>query len=258
MGRFIVFRPCIAVVLILLGALSSAHAEKVLVAVASNFKETNDALAAEFQKKTGVIVESAAGSTGKLFTQIQNGAPFHLFLAADNLHPRRLEEAGQAVSGTHFTYAIGKLALYSESLPVQNAAALKLPQLKHLAIANPDAAPYGSAAVAYLKGCKAWEGLVARIVYGENIAQTAQFVQSGAAEAGFVAYSQVKDLPSDKVWLLPTDQYPVIRQDAVLLSTAKDNASARAYLAFLKSPEAQATIVRSGYGDLNFPPPAPL
>ena len=220
----------------------------VLVAVSANFQETQASLAKTFAAKTSIAVESTPGSTGKLYAQITNGAPFHIFLSADSEHAEKLEAAEAAIKGSRFTYAIGKLALYSASLPgTKDVALLKSDAVKHLAIADPETAPYGAAAVFVLKTLDLYDALKPKLVQGESIAQAFQFTQSGAAEAGFVALSQVIKLPSDRYWVVPEKLHPPITQDAVLLKPGEANAQAKAYLAFLRGPEARKIIAAAGY-----------
>ena len=192
-------------------------------------------------------VAATPGATAKLYAQAKNGAPFQVFLSADHEHVDRLCAEGVGVGETRFVYATGKLALYSAREPVRDGALLRGDTVKHLAIANPAVAPYGAAAVAALKALGLWDALAPRIVQGENIAQTHQFIESGAAEAGFVAWSQVLKAPADRVWLLPQDLYPPLVQEAVLLAPGKDKPAATAYLAYLKTDAARALITATGY-----------
>lgn len=224
--------------------------DEVLVAVAANFKDVQDEFAKRFQAATGHTVESSPGSTGKLYSQIKNGAPFHIFLSADTERPESLEKEGLAVQGSRFTYAVGRLALYSTSLKdvSDGKSALKADNFTHIAIANPDLAPYGTAAVQVLNKLGLWDRVKDRAVYGENIAQTFQFVESGSAELGFVAYSQVNKKGPNAFWLVPKNLHEPIRQDAVLLSNAKDNQAAKDYLEYLRSKEAKIIIKSYGYG----------
>lgn len=225
-------------------------ADTVLVAVAANFKDTQDALGGLFEKKTGHVVASSSGSTGKLFAQAQNGAPFQVFLSADVSHAEKLEQAGLTVKGSRFTYAIGRLALYSATLDAltEGPNLLSPGKLKHLAIANPETAPYGAAAIETMKALAAWDALKDHhIVYAENIAQAFQFAESGAAEAGFVAYAQVLKKRAAKYWLVPAQYHAPLRQDAVLLAPGAQSVAARTYLDFLRGPDARALIEASGY-----------
>jgi molybdate transport system substrate-binding protein len=231
------------------GAADTAPAAKetVHVAVASNFAEAQEELAKAFQGKTGHTIKASPGSTGKLFAQIENGGPFEVFLSADDTHVEKLVKDGFAEKDSRFTYAVGRLAVYAPKLPDVGEATLKSEAITHLAVANPEVAPYGVAAVEALKGLGVWDALQARVVYGENIAQTLQFVDSGAAEAGLVAYAQVKKLDAKTYWLVPEERHAPIKQDACLLSVGKNNSAARDYLAFIRSPEGRKIVESYGY-----------
>ncbi len=221
---------------------------QVLIAVASNFVDTCNALSADFKQRSNAEIKITPGSTGKLYAQISNGAPYDILLSADAVHPQRLEAENKAIARSRFTYAIGRLALYCASLEgVENGAVLKSGALKHLAIANPETAPYGAAAVETLRAMGLWESTKDRIVYGENIAQTFQFASTGAAEAGFVAYSQVISLPASRYWVVPDNNHAELRHDAVLLAPGRDNKAAVDFLAYLRSAAAQKIITASGY-----------
>ncbi len=238
----------LAVSLILASA--QAMGEEILVAVASNFRDTMTAIAESFEKNTGHKVTLIFGSTGKHFAQIVNGAPFDIFFAADIRRPRQLEAEGMALPGSRFTYAVGKLVLWSPATgyvdPCGNI--LERGHFRYLAIANPRLAPYGRAAQEILQARGLWEGLKGRLVRGENIAQTFQFVKSGNAELGLVAYSQVKHpdhAAEGSFWEVPQALYTPIEQQAVLL---KDTPVARAYLSFMRSDRALRIIHDYGYG----------
>ncbi len=219
------------------------------VAVASNFKAVQDELAKRFTAASGFKIETSPGSTGKLYTQITNGAPFQVFLSADTASPERLEREGAGVKGTRFTYAVGRLAMVSAGKVDVSIGldALKDPRVTHVAMANPETAPYGAAALQVLKGAGLWEFVEDKIVHGENIAQTYQFVESGAAEIGFVAHSQVLDMEVGKVWLVAPGRYSSIRQDAILLKNGANHPGAKAFLEFLRGDEARRLIEASGY-----------
>lgn len=226
----------------------AAPAEPVLVAVASNFTGTCEKIAAMFTEAHGAPVQISSGSTGKLVAQIVNGGPYHLFLSADTAHVAELLGQGAAIAGTRRAYAIGRLALYSASRAVNGDAAwLQRTEITHLAIANPETAPYGKAAVEALTAIGLWDTFKERIVYGENIAQTYQFVQSGAADAGIVAYAQVIGTAPEHYWLVPAGQHAELRQDAVLLNPGKESAAAKAFIEFLSTDKARALIAKSGY-----------
>lgn len=236
-----------------LASAPTAHADEALVAVAANFAEAAKRLERRFEETTPHAVTFTVGSTGKLYAQIVNGAPFDVFLAADQARPERLAKEGHADADSRFTYAIGQLVVWSAD-PTRAApsleAALDADTLRFVAIANPELAPYGAAARQVLEGLNRWDALQAKIVMGENIGQTHAMVASGNADLGFVALSQVSD--PDKptpgtTWEVPITLYDPIRQDAVLLAHGRDNASARAFIDFLRSAEARAVIARFGY-----------
>ena len=218
------------------------------VAVATNFAETARELVAAFEETSGHRIELSFGSTGQLYTQITQGAPFDLLLAADRDRPARLVERGLASAAGHTTYAIGRLVLYSRD-PAQavGSDALADGRFAHLAIANPVTAPYGAAAVEALRSLGLYGRLESRLVLGANVGQTYQFVYTGAAELGFVALSQVSDQPEQSRWIVPSELYSPIRQDAVLLSRAVQHPAALAFSRFLSSKAARAIIERSGY-----------
>jgi molybdate transport system substrate-binding protein len=239
--------------LVALGLPMSLRAAEVQVAVAANFTAPMRAIAAAFEQDTGHKALLAFGSSGKFYAQIRNGAPFQVFLSADDEKPARLEQAGMAVAGTRFTYAIGQLALWSAKAGyVDNKGeVLKQGAYAHLAIANPKLAPYGAAAIEVLKNLGLLETVQPRLVQGENIAQTYQFVASGNAELGFVALSQVTrdgKLTQGSAWIVPAHLHAPIRQDAVILANGKGNAAASALMAYLKSDKAKAVIRAYGYG----------
>lgn len=220
----------------------------VRVAVAANFMPVHDRLAAAFTAETGYRVETSVGSTGRLFAQIRNGAPYGVFLAADQAHPDRLVAEGMADSTGRITYAEGVLVLYSAAgALVDGATRLREGAYAHLAIANPDLAPYGAAAQAALEELGLWDRVQPKLVRGESIAQALHFVKSGGAELGFVALSHVIEEPESRYWVVPREWYPPLRQDAVLLRAGREHAAAQAYLGFLASPAAQAIVAASGY-----------
>ena len=230
----------------------AASAEDVLVAVAANFSAPMQAIAAAFEKDTGHKARLAFGSSGRFYAQIRNGAPFQVFLSADDETPARLEQEGMAVAGTRFTYSIGRLALWSAQAGRVDVRGdvLKQGGYAHLAIANPKLAPYGAAAIAVLKNRGLLEAVQPKFVQGENIAQTHQFVASGNAELGFVALSQVtrdNKLTGGSAWIVPANLHAPIRQDAVILAPGKGNVAASALMAYLRSEKAQAVIRTYGY-----------
>jgi molybdate transport system substrate-binding protein len=234
------------------GVPAKSPADEVTAAVAANFTGTLNRLRTDFERTTGHRLVSSFGATGNLYTQIKSGAPFDVLLAADDEHPLRLEREGDAVSGTRFTYATGRLALWSAKTGVvdDRGEVLRRGDFEHLAIANPRTAPYGAAAVQIMRRLGVWERLVPRLVQGENITQTFQFVRSGNAALGFVAYAQVRALPAGQAgsfWLVPAELHDALRQDAVLLKRGVDNKAARAFLDYLRSPAARTIIEAYGY-----------
>ena len=232
-------------------AMPLAHAETVNVAVAANFTVPMQAIAAEFEKDTGHKVQLSFASSGQFFAQIKNGAPFQVFLSADVEKPEALEQDGMTVPGSRFTYALGSLVLWSAKPDFvdANGEVLKKGSFGHLAFANPKLAPYGAAAQETMEKLEVWSSLQDKLVIGENIAQTHQFVATGNAELGFVALAQVmKDgqVTEGSSWIVPADLHHPIRQDAVILTSGSDNPAAAALMDYLKSAKA-ATIIKS-YG----------
>ncbi|HQF30786.1 MAG TPA: molybdate ABC transporter substrate-binding protein [Hyphomicrobiales bacterium] len=228
----------------------SGRAGEVNVAVAANFTAAANEVAAAFKEKTGHDAVLVFGSSGKLFAQIANDAPFGVFLSADVARPEKAEAEGLAVAGSRFTYAIGKLALYSAKAGVVDAGGkvLSAGSFERLAIANPDTAPYGAAAMEVLGALGLAETLAPKLVRGDNIAQTMQFVATGNAEIGFVALAQVIGLDGGSRWIVPEDLYRPIRQDAVLLKKGEANPAATAFVDFLESEDGRAIVERFGYG----------
>jgi len=221
----------------------------VRVAVAANFAATHEELVRLFQEETGIEVETSLNSTGQLYAQIQNGAPYDVFLAADVERPRLLEETKAAVPGSRFTYAVGQLVLYAPSWDSVRSGEIDLLQrdYQHLAIANPLTAPYGNAARQVLERLDMWTELQDRIVQGESVGQVLQFVHSGAVEVGFVALSQVISLDATEYWIMPDSMHEPIRQDAVLLRHGDSNSVAKAYIDFLRSEASRQVITSFGY-----------
>lgn len=239
----------LASLLLVFFASASAAADPVHVAVATNFAPTCRTLADAFTAATKHPVVISDGSSGKLFAQIENGAPFEVLLSADAERPRKLEEGKHAVAGSRFAYAIGRLALWSARDGfVTGEAVLRGDTFQHLAIANPELAPYGAAAREVLQHLGLWDRLAPKLVRGEDIGQTFQFISTGNAELGFVALSQLTADKGGSRWLVPTDLYAPIEQQAVLLMPGKDDPAARAFLDFLKSETARARIEAAGYG----------
>lgn len=230
---------------------ATANAGESQVAVAANFATPAQKIAVEFEKQSGHKAIVSTGSTGKFYAQIVNGAPFDILLSADDETPAKLEKENQSVSGSRFTYAIGKLVLWSAKADGVDSKGdvLNHGAFAHLSIANPKVAPYGAAAVETLKALNLHDKLQGKLVMGENIAQAHQFVATGNAELGFVAYSQIiKDGKIEgSAWVVPEKLYSPIRQDAVLLNKGKDNKAASAFLEFLKSSKARDIIRSYGY-----------
>jgi len=224
----------------------------VAVAVASNFTPALRDLASVFEQQTGTLVQISSASTGKLYAQITNGAPFDVFLAADSKRPQLLEKSRLATANSRFTYAVGSLVLWSRDPDFKDAdCKAQLTELgnKRLAIANPETAPYGAAAQQTLIKINAWEAVEARLVTGENIAQTLHFVATGNASLGFIAKTQALDerLPAATCsWQVPSELHQPIAQQAILLNRG-NNPAAKAFLEFLQSPSGQAIIKRHGY-----------
>ena len=233
-------------------AAATAAADETPVAVAANFAAPMQKIAADFERDTGHKAALAFGATGKFYAQIRNGAPFDLLLAADDATPARLEQEGAAVAGSRFTYAIGKLVLWSAKPGYVDARGdvLKQAAFMHLAVANPKLAPYGAAALETLRTLGLLEAVQPKFVQAENIAQAYQFIATGNAELGFVSLSQVvRDgrIASGSGWIVPDRLHSPIRQDAVLLEKGKGKAAAEALLKYLKGDKARATIRAFGY-----------
>jgi molybdate transport system substrate-binding protein len=239
-------------VALLISLSSLASAEEVNVAVAANFTAPMKQIAADFEKATGHKVLLSYGASGKFYAQIANGAPFQLFLSADDEKPAQLEKDGLVVPGSRFTYAVGTLVLWSPKAGVVDVKGevLKKGAFRKISIANPKLAPYGSAAMETLAKLGLEGALAPWTVTGENIAQTFQFVESGNAELGFVALSQVMKegkIASGSAWIVPAKMHSPIRQDAVLLLKGKGNPAAEALAAYLKTGKVKALIRSYGY-----------
>jgi molybdate transport system substrate-binding protein len=241
----------IAVALGILGfaaAGSAASADVVHVAVATNFAATCRQLADAFTSASQHEVLLSEGSTGKLAAQIANGAPFEVFLAADAERPTKLEADHHAVAGTRFSYALGRLVLWSARDGfVRDETVLRGDDFAHLAIANPDLAPYGAAAREALQHLGVWERVLPKLVRGEDVGQTFHFVSTGNAELGLIALSQLGDAGGSR-WLVPSNLHAPIEQQAVLLVAGQNDPAAKAFLAFLSSATARGLIERAGYG----------
>ena len=236
-------------VLIVVFAAGSALAAETKVAVAANFAEPAKVIAARFKARTGHDATLSFGSSGQFYAQIANGAPYEVFLSADRERPEKAEAEGLGVAGSRFTYAIGRLVLYSKTpgLVDGRGAVLSQGRFQKLAIADPRTAPYGVAAVETMKKRRVYDALRPRLVQGTSITQAYQFVETGAAEVGFVAASQLIGVKGGSRWLVPASDHTPIDQQAVLLKTGANSAAAQAFIRFLKGPEARAIIQRYGY-----------
>lgn len=246
-------RRSMSIVLVFFLGVAPASAEEAIVAVAANFADVVEQLKSQFEDNSGHTLTVTIGSTGKLYAQVVNGAPFDVLLAADQVRPARLEQEERAVPGSRFTYAIGRVTLWSADpgrIGTDGAVALGN-GFRHLAIANRGLAPYGAAAMEILESLGLAHDLSPKIVMGEDIGQTFALVATGNAELGFVALSYVL-APQNKNpgsrWDVPVDLYTPIRQDAVLLEHGAGNAAAEAFMQFLQSDHARGTIERLGYG----------
>jgi molybdate transport system substrate-binding protein len=244
---------CSALVFCLL-AWQTADAQGIRVAAAADLKFALDELGAQFEKQTGSGINVSFGSSGNFFAQIQNGAPFDVLLSADIEYPRKLEAAGLGEPGTLYEYAVGRIVIWMRAdaradLPRLGWKALLEPGVERIAIANPEHAPYGRAAVAALRNAGIYDQVRRRLVYGENIAQAAQFVASGSAQAGILALSLAVSSPmrEGKRWEIPANMHAPIEQGAIILKSAKDKEAARAFLAFLKSDAGRKILESYGF-----------
>ena len=251
-------RLCSAFALVLSAFLLRADAQsqgtEIRVAAASDLKPALDDLAARYRKQTRNRLDVTYGSSGNFFSQIQNGAPFDVFFSADIDYPRKLEAAGLAEPGTLYEYAVGRIVLwvpaYSQIEPAtQRWKALLDASVQKIAIANPEHAPYGRAAVAAMRKAGIYDQVVAKLVYGENISQAAQFVQSGNAQAGIVALSLASSraMKDGKRWEIPADMHSPIEQAAIVLKSSKNKESSRAFLDFVQSEAGRATLAKYGF-----------
>jgi len=237
---------------------TAARADEVQVAVAANFTAPMQKIAALFAQDTGHKAVLAFGSTGKFYAQIKNGAPFEVLFAADDETPARLEQEGAGLAGSHFTYAIGKLVLWSAQPGVVDEAGevLRRGNFAHLSLANPKLAPYGAAGIEAMQALGVYDALAPKIVQAENIGQAYQFVASGNAQLGFVAYSQVLDeqgkFKGGSMWMVPAKLYRPIRQDAVVLTKGtaggQPKPAVAALMQYLQGEKARAVIQTYGYG----------
>jgi molybdate transport system substrate-binding protein len=236
-------------IILLAVAAQPALAAETQVAVAANFTEPAKEIAAAFKAATGHTATLSFGSSGQFYSQMAHGAPYDVFLSADADRPKKAEQDGLGVTGSRFTYAIGRLVLFSKTpgLVDNGGAVLGKGSFNKLAIADPAQAPYGVAATQAMQKLGVYNTVKPKLVMGGSLNQTYQFVDTGAAELGFVALSQVINVPGGSRWLVPASDHAPIDQQAILLYTGKDNAAAKAFLAFLKGPQAVAIIKKFGY-----------
>lgn len=236
----------------LLVSYMTAMADELKVAVAANFLKTIETLSQHFEQQTGHSVKISGGPTGKLYAQISNGAPFDIFFAADQKATKKLEDEGAIKPGSRFIYAQGRLSLWMPNIPagVEALDVLRKGDFKHLALANPKAAPYGVAAEQTLEKMDLLEKLRPKFVMGENIGQTYQFVATGNAQLGFVAYSYAVDpkhVNKGSYWLVPSAYHDPLDQDVVILKKAENNKVAQAFIDYIRSAEGRRIIEASGY-----------
>jgi len=231
-----------------------AQGSEVRIAVAADLKFAMGELSEQFEGRTGTKVNVTFGSSGNFFSQIQNGAPFDLFFSADVEYPKKLEAAGLAEPGTLYEYAIGRLVIWTPAdakvdVTKEGWKSLLDSSIEKIAIANPEHAPYGRAAFAALQASGIYERVKSKLVYGENISQAAQFVQSGSAQAGIVAMSLAVSpaMRGGKKWDIPAKMYPPLEQGAIVLKEAKNMAAARAFLEFVKSASSRAIFTKYGF-----------
>jgi molybdate transport system substrate-binding protein len=238
--------------LLFYSAAINTQAAEISVAVAANFSSVLKDIAVEFQKDTGHQLAITPGATGKFYAQISNGAPFDVFLSADDETPRKLAQEGKAIAASQFTYAIGRLALWSPSpdLVDKSADILKTDKFKFIAIANAKVAPYGQAAVQTMQKLGVLTKIEPRIVQGESIAQTYQFVSTGNAQLGFVALSQILEngkIKTGSAWIVPEEMHEQLKQDAVVLQSCKHMSACQALMEYLKSEKAKKMMASYGY-----------
>jgi molybdate transport system substrate-binding protein len=231
-----------------------AQAQEIRIAAAADLKFAMGEIAEKFEKQSGTKVNVTYGSSGNFFSQMQNGAPFDLFFSADIEYPKKLEAAGLAEPGTLYEYAVGRIVIWTPAdakvdVARQGWMAFLDASVEKIAIANPEHAPYGRAAVAALQKAGIYDSVKAKLVYGENISQTAQFVQSGNAQAGIVAMSLAVSpaMRDGKRWEIPADMHPAIEQGAIVLKDAKNKEAARAFLEFVKSAAGRAILAKYGF-----------
>lgn len=245
-------RTHLSIALVLAVAAGSSAAGEAQVAVAANFSAPMKQIMALFEQDTGHQIRASYGATGKFYAQIKNGAPFEALLAADQERPERLEQEGMGVPGSRFTYATGRLVLWSAKpgLVEDGESLLKAGGFNKLSVANPKLAPYGEAAMQTLSALGLQDALEPKLVMGENIAQTYQFVDSGNAEVGFVALAQVMEdgrIAKGSGWIVPGDRHAPIRQDALILRGGKDNPAVTELFDYLRTEKVRALIRDFGY-----------
>jgi len=253
-STFLTCRALLVPLVMVLPMARPTRAQEIRVAAAADLQFAMKDVAAQFEKQTGTKVDVSYGSSGNFFSQLQNGAPFDLFFSADIDYPRKLQEAGLTEPGTLYEYAIGRIAIWTPAdakvdVVRQGWKTLLDASVQKIAIANPEHAPYGRAAGAALEKAGIYDQVKAKLVYGENISQAAQFVQSGNAQAGIVAMSLAVSpgMKEGKRWEIPVDMHPPIEQAAILLKTSKNKTSASAFLEFVKSEVGRATLGKYGF-----------
>jgi molybdate transport system substrate-binding protein len=242
------------VILLLFSCVTAARAAEINVAAASDLDFAIKAIIAQFEQATGNKVKLSLGSSGNFFAQITNGAPFEVFMSADAGYPQQLESSGKAEKGSTFVYAVGRIVLWlPKSTKLDPATsqmrALTDPSIRKISIANPEHAPYGKAAVSALQHAGIYDAVKNKLVFGENISQAAQFVQSGAADAGIIALSLASSdsmKAAGRYWEIPADMYPRLNQAAALMKGASP--AARAFLEWLRRPDSREILSRYGFG----------
>ncbi len=244
----------LSLLLLMLTVAGYGQAQQITVAAAADLNNALPELASQFEAATGTKVVLSFGSSGNLFSQIQNGAPFDLFFSADEDYPQKLAASGTMDTTTLRTYAIGHLVIWvpnNSGLDPEKSQMALLTQasVQRIALANPQHAPYGRAAMAALEHFGMKDKLASKLVYGESVSQAAQFVQSGNAQAGLIALSLAKSpamAASGKYWEIPADAYPALRQAAGVVSTSQQKKAARAFLDFVLSPEGERVLRKYG------------
>lgn len=243
-----------AIISALLSAVACAQGQQIRIAAAADLKFAMEELSETFEKQAGTKANTTYGSSGNFFTQIENGAPFDVFFSADIEYPRRLETAGLAEAGTLYEYAVGRIVIWTPpnarvDVTRQTWNALQDASVKKIAIANPEHAPYGRAAVAALQKAGIYESVKNKLVYGENISQAAQFVQSGNAQAGIIALSLTVSpaMRDGKRWEIPANMHPSLQQAAIVLRGGTNKEAARAFLEFVRAPAGRAILAKYGF-----------